>query len=61
VNVVLGFKWVAKWFVEVNRIDIVSPNFGNGDVAGVNQFVNDAVRGAFSSFGKSLQLLAFSA
>ena len=48
-NVVFGFKWVAKRFVEVNRIDIVSPNFGDGDVASVNQFVNYAVHRSFSN------------
>jgi hypothetical protein len=48
-NVVFGFKWVAKRFVQVNRIDIVSANFGNGDVTGVNQLVNNAMHGSFSN------------
>ena len=48
-NVVFGFKWVAKRFVEVDRIDIVSPNFGDGYVASVNQFVNNAMHGSLSN------------
>jgi hypothetical protein len=47
-DLVAGVEWVAERLVEADFVDIVAAAFGELDVAGLDEVVDDAVSGAFA-------------